>query len=82
MSVDAETADIVIDEKVKKLFESTGTKVLKFLGEGAYAKVYKVMFQGRIRACKVIQLRDSTRQYKFKLLPRELKILTDREVSI
>lgn len=67
----------VIGPLVKYLTKSNYT-IVGELGEGSYAKVYKVQTaKGKFRAAKVIDLSKATDNYRVKFMPRELEVLKD-----
>ncbi|KAI1285968.1 Testis-specific serine/threonine-protein kinase 1 [Halotydeus destructor] len=59
-----------------KIFAKSGYRVLGDLGSGSYARVYKVENKnGKVRAAKVIESGQASKNYQLKFMPRELEIL-------
>lgn len=52
-----------------------GFKILEKINYGSFSKVYKAQFDNKDIAVKVIDLRQTSRDYRKKFLPRELEIM-------
>lgn len=52
-----------------------GFKILDKINYGSFSKVYKARYQAGDIAVKVIDLRQTSRDYRKKFLPRELEIM-------
>ncbi|XP_069355224.1 testis-specific serine/threonine-protein kinase 3-like [Maniola hyperantus] len=67
-------------ESEENTLSAKGYKLTKFVGEGAYAKVYLTEFTGRddskvTLACKVIETSKAPNDFVIKFLPREIDVL-------
>lgn len=72
--------DLKTTNSEEDTLSTKGYKLLKFLGEGAYAKVYLTEYltkdSNRITlACKIIETSKAPRDFVVKFLPREIEVL-------
>ncbi|CAH0397576.1 unnamed protein product [Chilo suppressalis] len=71
--------DLKTTPSEENTLSSKGYKLAKFLGEGAYAKVYLADFIGpaqkTVLACKIIETSKAPKDFVAKFLPREIDVL-------
>ncbi|XP_054162966.1 testis-specific serine/threonine-protein kinase 2-like [Oppia nitens] len=72
------TEDELTNEAKKFLDEEYHLKIIKFLGSGAYSKVYKAVDYDKVGyAIKVIEMDKQDEDIRTEFIPRELQILSD-----
>ncbi|XP_026326939.1 testis-specific serine/threonine-protein kinase 1-like isoform X2 [Hyposmocoma kahamanoa] len=74
--------EVKTSESEENTLNSKGYKLIKFLGEGAYAKVFLTEYTaGRedsnksVLACKIIETSKAPKDFVVKFLPREIDVL-------
>lgn len=71
---------IVLEPKVKKLFDRKGYTIKKKIGNGAFGHVYKAVNSEDVTcAVKVMDTRKMQKKFVEKYLPRELEMLQSIE---